>query len=174
MSGLKYLTIGFLISMFFSISSCTANGYTDSKDAEVEFYEFYPELRNKSHNLHTYAEGTVFREVIRYYRLEISAQDAKATLEKVGFINVDLLPLRTTTTLDENGVEKKKRGEKIKCDSNFIELVGGSQYYRKWWDIQFSPQTTCYLIPPENSHRISQAIFDPSRNMLYIHSYRAW
>jgi hypothetical protein len=174
MSGFKYLAIVFLISTFFSMSSCTVGGYTDSKDAEVEFYEFYPELKNKSHNLHTYVEGTAFREVIRYYRLEISAQDAETTLEKVGFIRVDLLPPRTATTLDESGAEKKKRGEKIQCDSNFIELVGGSQHYRKWWDVQFSPQTICYLIPPENSHRISQAIFDPSRNILYIHSYRAW
>jgi hypothetical protein len=124
------------------------------------FYESYPDLRSKTKSLSAHVESSAFREVIRYYRLEIEPQDAESFLFQEGYIKIQQLPVATDERV-------------IYCDGKFIKMKGENQSYRKWWDVKSSEYISCYTFSPDHPLREKRAIYDRQRKVLYLHSYFA-
>jgi hypothetical protein len=147
-----------------SLSGCRIIGPTE---AEQDFYESYPDLKNKIHNLSTYVQHNPFREGMRYYRFQIEPHAAEKFLNAKRFVNLSSFK------------SKRERRDKlifdseIKCDHQFIDLVGNFYLYQLWWNPRFSSDTTCYLVLPNHPHNQRKAIYDKQSKTLFLHFYFA-
>jgi hypothetical protein len=164
MSKLQNLLTQSLLLTPLLISSCSSE-YMSREKAEQEFYGWHPNTIHKIKNLSAYVESTPFREVIRYYRFNINQEDAEKFLAKENFVNINLLRVDRSSNFDKLTILAP-----IKCDFDFIELVGSDMSYRKWWDIKKSSEQTCYLIPPDSPRRQTRAVYDNKREILYLYS----